>query len=285
MRTKLWGQGVFRPHRVVRTVDDVKRVSFDYVVCANKIVPKDKLAFTESIRPVVGPTTTLVSAQNGVDVERPLQNAFNGNTILSAVCYISCEQNPSGSVHQVSQIRLHAFHIGAYNYGSTETDIENSKLNWLASLDLKFKAIQDVNTERWTKAIFNGSWNPITALTGFDTPQVLQDHHSLTLVQRIAEEIYEVAIKSGANIPADLPSKTIAFAQRAAPIATSMLQDARNGRNLEVEPLCGTSCPVRNTHKRLFVDTVARQNFEASRYRSRAGTDDKRDVLFFGQAK
>lgn len=273
MKTKLWGQGGFHPDRVVRSVQDVKHVPFDYVVCANKIVPKDKIALTELIRPAIGPTTALVSAQNGIDVERPLANAFNGNTILSAICYISCQQKSLGSVHQVSQIRPHAFHIGAYNHGGTETDMENSKLDWLVSSDLKFKAIQDVNTERWAKAIFNGSWNPITALTGFDTHQVLEDPRSLTLVQRLAEEIYEVAIKRGANLPADLPSKTIAFAQRAAPIATSMLQDARNGRSLEVEPVCGRCSLMRSPRKELFTDTLARQRFEASRYRWRAGTD------------
>ena len=238
MRTKMWGSGSFFPDRVLRNVQEVEQVSFDYVICANKVTSSDRLGLMESIRPVVGSRTTLVSVQNGINVEYPLKAAFNGRTILSAVCYISC-QHESDSVHQVSQIRPHAFHIGVYNDNNTNVNLENSKLETLVSLDTKFKAIQDVHTERWTKAIFNGSWNPVTALTGFDTHHVLNDPLSLATVQDLAEEIYKIAIKSGAKLSAEIPSRTIAMVRNASPIISSMLQDARRGHGLEIEPVCG----------------------------------------------
>ena len=239
LRTTLWGNGSFRPHRVVKAVPDVQNVAFDYVVCANKLTPSDAVSFAEAIRPAVRPTTTLVSVQNGINVERPLKHMFESNTILSAICYASCQQPLPGRVQQLTQIRPFAFAIGTYHSGSTDTKSDNNKLEKLVSLDRKFKAIKDVNTERWTKMMFNGSLNPVSALTGLNSHQLLQDSPSLTLAHRLAEEIYEVASRSGANLPADSVSRTISCLQSPAPIVPSMLQDARDGRQMEVEALCG----------------------------------------------
>ena len=264
MRTKVWGSGAFFPDRVVQSVQELKQVPFDYVVCATKVAPNDKLSLTESIRPAVGPKTTIVSVQNGINVERPLKVAFSGHTVLSAICYIGCQYRPD-AVYQFSQIRSHAFHMGIYNQTSTDTKLENDKLEKLVSLDTKFKAIQDVDAERWTKAMFNGSWNPITALTGSDTHQVLLNPLSVAVVQQLADEIYNVAVKSGANLPADLASRTVAMAQHAAPIVPSMLQDVRNKRTLEIEPICGKSILANRYSDRHNTNNIGRQYLKTGR--------------------
>lgn len=122
MNTNLWGNGMFKPHRVVRSTDEVSYLKFDYVVCANTITSSDCSSTIKELNHVLSPTTALVSAQNGVGVEAPLGRAFQGNTILSAVCYISCLQPVPGIVQQVSNIRPHAFHIGTYdapNFGGS----------------------------------------------------------------------------------------------------------------------------------------------------------------------
>ncbi|MCJ1245910.1 hypothetical protein MMC30_003114 [Trapelia coarctata] len=116
---------------------------------------------------------------------------------------------------------------------------ENEKLQTLVDMDDKFKAVQDVKTERWTKMLFNGAWNPIAALTGLDTHQLLDKPIYLEMIQRLVEEIYTVAVKSGAVLPADLPARTVRFAQTAAPIIPSMLQDVKHKRTMEIEALCG----------------------------------------------
>lgn len=246
LETVLWGNGSFHPHRVVKTVREVQHVNFDYVVCANKITPENSNSFADAIRPAVRPTTTLVSLQNGINVEQPLRNSFRGSTILSAICYASCQQREPGRVQQLSHVRPHAFAIGTYQSGSNDTEAEQNKLKTLVSLDSRFKAVEDVNTERWMKLLLNGSLNPVSALTGRDSHQLLQDPASLSLACSLAEEIYEVAIISGANLPVDIISRTMSSLYRSAPIVPSMLQDARNGQQMEVESLCGRILETRN---------------------------------------
>ena len=260
--TQIWGHGTFRPHRVVKSVTEVQHVPFEYIICANKNVRSTKTTVVDAIRPAVRPATVLVTVQNGINVEQPLKNAFPRNTVLSAICYVSCQQIRPGLVQQTAQIRPYAFGIGILRHKAHDMKSTASKIQNLASLDTKFEEAKDIDTESWAKMVFNGSWNPVAALTGCDTHQILQDPISLALVQHFAEEICQVAGASSVKLPLDLPLRTRDSAARASPLVPSMLQDSRNGREMEVEPLCGElSCSTiprdskANKSKRQYSET------------------------------
>lgn len=216
-------------------------MDFDYLVCANKSTDSNSSAFIREISQAVSPSTTLVSVQNGVGVEAPLRHAFRDNTILSAVCYISCLQPIPGIVEQVSHIRPHAFHVGLYDTPDDQShEVNESRLGKFVDFDEKFKMIGDVRAERWTKQIFNGAWNPITAIFGLETHQLLASPY-LPLVRQLAVEIHNVAVHMGITLPEDLPDKTIEMARLNPSLAPSMLQDARKRKAMEIDSLCGSS--------------------------------------------
>lgn len=224
---------------MARSTHEISDMAFDYVVCANKISTSDGLSFANELAHVVSTETTLVSAQNGVGVEAPLRHVFRNNTILSAVCYISCLQPFPGVVEQVSNIRPHAFHIGTYETPEhNRTVAEEQRLKSFVALDDRFKEIKDVGTERWTKQIFNGAWNPMTAISGLETHGLLASPY-LGIVYELAKETFNVAVKMGISLPTDLPLKTIELARTNPSLAPSMLQDVRNKKLMEVESLCG----------------------------------------------
>ena len=216
---------------------------FDFILFANKNVRSSEATVSDAIRSAVQPATVLVSLQNGIHVEQPLKNTFTQNTVLSAICYLSCQQTGPGLVQQVSQIRSHAFHIGVFGPKSADIEAEAWKVQDLTSLDPKFREVKDINTERWIKVVVNGSWNPVAALTGCDTHQILQRPSSLALVQRLAEEMYQVALKTGVDLPQDLPQTTLNSTARASSFVPSVLQDVRKGREMEIEALCGIINP------------------------------------------
>jgi 2-dehydropantoate 2-reductase len=235
----MWGDGFVYPDRIARHPHELQHVNFDYVVCANKSIPQQSRSIAESLRPVVRRDTTLVAVQNGVGVEGPLRSVYPSNTILSSVCYVSCLQ-AHGKISQVSKIKPHAFHIGVYGEGSTNMAEDQERLQHLVGLDSKFKAIDDINVERWNKMIFNGAWNPATAILGLDTHQVIKESPmGLTLVRKLASEISQVGLRNGVQPPKDLDAMIIGSAAAAPTIAPSMLQDARLRRQMEVESICG----------------------------------------------
>ena len=261
MRTKIWGNGAYKPYRVVRSTSEVSDLNFDYLVCANKSTTSDGSSFIKEVSGAVSKNTTLVSVQNGVGVEAPLRDAFQNNTVLSAVCYISCLQPVPGLIEQVSNIRPHAFHIGTYDTPEYNNSIvDKERLASFVALDAQFKQIDDVRSERWTKQIFNGAWNPITAIFGLETHQLLASPY-LQLVRQLATETYNVAVHMGVALPEDLPDKTIELARTNPSLAPSMLQDARKKRLMEVDSLCGwCSC--------IFVLTAITHNRSRKHYQT-----------------
>lgn len=111
----------------------------------------------------------------------------------------------------------------------------------LVATDPQFEFVSDIEVERWTKLVFNGSWNPVAAIFGLDTHQLLENPYGFAMVSRLAEEIYQVALASGIQLPPDVPLRMLNAARITPVLVPSMLQDARRKHPMEIEPLCGTT--------------------------------------------
>ncbi|GIZ42295.1 hypothetical protein CKM354_000557000 [Cercospora kikuchii] len=236
--TKTWGRGHFEPHRVLRSGSVAKVIpkqKWDYLILANKI--KDDYASTLSeLQSVVSPETTLVTAQNGMDVEVPLAQAFPKNTILSAVCNIGCRQISPGRIEQTASIKRSAFLIGAYTPSNPPDILQRDTL---AAMDAQFESVSRIEQERWRKLVLNSAWNSVTALTGKNTHQALQEPGAARLMSQIAGEALSVASASGVSLDNDLPVQVIELAKSSLPITPSTLQDLRSRRPMELAPIFG----------------------------------------------
>lgn len=247
LQTKFWGEGAFKPYRTVRHPHELSGIAFDYVVCANKITSAEDLFVFDTLSPVVAPSTTLVSLHNGVDGESSLHKRFEQNQILSAVTYMNCVQPKPGFVRQTSAIRPDAIHLGqCRSTASPQGDWER----WagLVSMDRRFRSVLDIRADRWTKQIFNGAWNPVSAISGLTTHEILESSSPyLHLVTQLATEARDVAFSLAVNVPENVVAETIDFARRNPTISPSMLQDARKQKPMEVESICGTYKIISNT--------------------------------------
>jgi 2-dehydropantoate 2-reductase len=170
LKTAIWGAGHFRPARVCRHAAELRHVPFDYVVCANKATASSAHS---SIASVVRDKTVLVSAQNGVGVEEPLQRSFPRHTILSGIVYVACTQPSPGVFHQNTSINTRSLALGLYG-GQTAPDphrVRHSRLLDFASLEPTFGVSQDIVKEKWIKQLWNGAFNTIAAIAGMNTHQ------------------------------------------------------------------------------------------------------------------
>ena len=240
-RTAIWGGGHFQPARVSRSPFDLRHVSFDYVVCANKATSSTTYGALSS---VVGKKTVLVSAQNGVGVEAPLQRCFPESTILSGIVYIACNQPSPGVFAQTSSINTHSLALGLYNGQSSTSPDQTQALEQLkdfGSLEASFRVSHDVLREKWTKQIWNGAFNPIAALSGLNTHQILSSPKHVDMIRRIMKETCQVARASGVSFDDHIVEQLLATTRSSAAVYPSMLQDAIAGKPMEVEPLSGKS--------------------------------------------
>lgn len=230
------------PHRVYQAGSPIRHTSnhrFDYIVCANKNTGD----FTSTLRDLatlVHSDTTLVAAQNGMDVELPLLQAFPRNTVLSAICNIGCSQVSPGLVEQTTRIKRPAFLIGLYGHNHRHREIDAERRDTLVAMDSQFAGVESANHERWLKLIFNSAINSTTALTGLNAQQLLQQPGAEDLIARLASEAYHVGVASGVELDRNVPSKTVELARSIGPLVPSTLQDVRNRRPLELSPIFGT---------------------------------------------
>lgn len=238
-KTAIWGAGHFQPARVSRSPFDLRHVPFDYIVCANKATSSTTYGALSS---VVGKNTVLVSAQNGVGVEAPLQRCFPESTVLSGIVYIACNQPSPGVFAQTSSINTHSLALGLYN-GQSSTNPDQTqaleRLEDFASLDASFRASHDVLREKWTKQIWNGAFNPIAALSGLNTHQIMSSPKHVDMIRRIMKETCQVARASGVAFDDHIVEQLLATTRSSAAVYPSMLQDAIAGKPMEVEPLSG----------------------------------------------
>lgn len=243
LRTAAWGNGSFKPGQVYSAdllTRSPPKQRLDYIVCAHKVMT-DYASTIRELEPLVQPNTTLVSTQNGMDVEEPLRQAFPQNTILTAICNIGCSQLSPGYIEQTAGIKPHAFHIGVYGESTHGKLVDGCRRDTLAAMDPQFKGTECVRKERWQKLIFNSAWNSTTALSGLDTHQLLQRPGAIETVSQLASEAYRVALGSGVELEEDSPAKVISLVKGSPPITPSTLQDARHRRPMEIAPVFGVS--------------------------------------------
>lgn len=212
--------------------------SYDYIVCSNKLTGDLKSTFRD-LQGIVRPNTTLVTAQNGMDVEAPLRRAFPRNTILTTICNIGCSQVLPGLVEQTASIKRKAFLVGVHSHGDNNTSTATDSRDILAAMDSEFESVECVTEARWRKLIFNCAWNSTAAITGLNTHELLQRRGASEMVLQLAREAYNVAVASGIHLDPELPNQTITTAATSAPITPSALQDAKNQRPMELNPIFG----------------------------------------------
>jgi 2-dehydropantoate 2-reductase len=95
-----------------------------------------------------------------------------------------------------------------------------------------------IRTEIWTKLWGNMNMNPLSALTGSTTEQLLDDPFTRDLALRMMEEAAAIGAKLGLDTGMGGPER-IALTRKLGAFKTSMLQDFEAGRPLEIGPILG----------------------------------------------
>lgn len=127
------------------------------VLCSNKALLDAKPSLSETVRPVMTETTSIVLLQNGVGAEEPLHESFPANTIISAVVWTGAKVLAQGHVEQFNR---EALTIGVdwnekLGKGNEE---EQKRLDRLVEV-LKAgggecNVVDDIQSERWVKVIW-----------------------------------------------------------------------------------------------------------------------------------
>ncbi|EME45811.1 hypothetical protein DOTSEDRAFT_88052 [Dothistroma septosporum NZE10] len=193
------------------------RTNFDYIVCAHKAIQPDRTPPLH--REVAVDKTTFVIIQDGVGNGDPFETLYPENTIISC----SRDDLRSGTLEKFAELLKH---------------------EWT-----KFSIEPDVQKQRWEKVVWNATWDPLTTLTSVPVQDFLHSTpEALAMTMQLMEEMITIARRCGVPLKVEsaeqLIEKVLAMQT---PVYSSMYQDTKEGRSLEVEVILGT--PIRRARE------------------------------------
>lgn len=205
----------------------------------------------EQMRPLLGPDTAVVTAQNGVPwwyfhglgkayAGLRLQSVDPGSRQWNAISperVIGCTVYPATEIVAPGIIK----HLYGDQFGLGEPDRQPSaRLTALAEAfsraGLKPRVYDDIRDDIWIKLWGNLCFNPISAITQATLDVIATDPGTRTLARKMMLEAQQIGHHFGARFRVDV-DRRINGAASVGAHRTSMLQDLDKGRQLEIDAL------------------------------------------------
>jgi 2-dehydropantoate 2-reductase len=212
---------------------------FDYIICTHKAT--NTAAIPGLFRSVADDSTTFVIIQNGVGNELPFRTSYPRNTIISCVTWVGASQPRSGLIKHTSAEDMQ---IGLYDNPAADSALDAESLKNFATLleegKTIFQVVDDIQKKRWEKVVWNAAWNPLTTLTLVDTKTWLESSdQAYTVTVRMMHEMIDIAQRCDVPLTYGLADELMAKVKTMGRIGSSMQQDAKAGRPLEVDVILG----------------------------------------------
>lgn len=253
-----FGDVHFKPDAVVSSVKECpKDMVYDFVFVATKCFPGSTPSLSEQIQPAVQgrPQTAIVLAQNGINIEAEVAQAYPGNPVLSCVVYLPATQTESGVIEYPEMLNL--LEVGTFPPDSPDSHkAAATKLVELINASGGRAEFHDnIQTARWAKILMNCTWNPICALCLSSDGDFLNSAspYAFEFGWGVVKEILELAKVIGIpDVTEEVAKQKISIATRRAASNTgrenSMVQDVRQGRLFEVEAIVGNTIRAGREH-------------------------------------
>jgi 2-dehydropantoate 2-reductase len=221
--------------RPAHATDDPAEVGpVDLTIFTVKTYHTDSAA--EMMRPLVGPHTTILPLQNGVESASRLSRFYGREAVLGGAVWVVSSVAEPGVVRQESQVRR----IVLGEPDGRETERARDTAEALSRTGASVETTDHIEKVLWTKLLFIASFSGITSVTRAPAGPVMAGDESRLLLRRAMQEVEAVARKKGVALDADVVEKTMAFVAALEPTTTSSMQrDVTAGRRLEYDALNG----------------------------------------------
>jgi len=237
--------------RVTATDDPATIGTVDVVLLTLKA--HSLTAMAPRLAPLIGPDTTVVSAQNGipwwyfyrhggewegtqlesVDPGGVINRCVDPARVIGCVIYPSAIITEPGIIEHIEGTR---FAIGEPDGSKSERCRRIADAFIKAGLRCPIRA--DIRHDMWVKLMGNVAYNPISALTRASLIEIVQCPETRALAAAIMTEAEAVARKLGIEMGVSIEQR-LDGAEKVGHHKTSMLQDVEAGRPMELEAIVG----------------------------------------------
>lgn len=226
------GQWNFMPAEVIRDRGTLTVEPDIILLCTKVLESLDRVAL---IRPYVGSSTAIGLLSNGVEIETPIQEAFNNHEIISGLAFICVTRTQPGTIwHQAYG------HVALGNYPSGISEKTRLLAESFELSGIKALATENIVTARWKKCVWNAAFNPLSVLAGgINTQDMLKLLNPL--IRSIMDEVLMIAAGVGHPLDQSLPAEQIEGTLNMPAYKTSMLIDYESFREMEIEAILGNT--------------------------------------------
>jgi 2-dehydropantoate 2-reductase len=236
-------KGDFSVLPVIATDDTSKVGAVDVVLVCVKMWQIPEAA--KAILPLLGPDTSVVPLENGVEAPLQLAEVLDRKHILSGLCRIASRITSPGHIQHIGIDPFIAF--GELdNHPSSRTRIF---LQSFTRAGISAQIPPDINIAVWQKFLFISAISGIGAVTRVPVGLFRSQPGTRQILEDALKECYTVAIAQGIHLPTDCITNTLAYIDTLAPgTMASMQRDIMEGHPSELEAQNGAIVHMGQKH-------------------------------------
>jgi 2-dehydropantoate 2-reductase len=228
----IFGDFTIAPARATDSPTEVGPV--DLILFCVKTYNTDEAV--EEIQSAIGPQTTVLSLQNGVDAVERIGKIISLEHVLGGATWISSAVEAPGVIKQVSQFRRIVFG----ELDGTRSERIQSIYEVLQKTGITVEVSEDILKILWTKFVFISSASSLGSLTRLPIGDYRSVPETRAMITGLMAEVESVASAQGIALDEDVVQKSLEFMDNAAPhIKASMQLDVESGRLTELASMVG----------------------------------------------
>ena len=185
-----------------------------------------------ALRPVVGPGTSVLTLQNGVDSYRVIGEALGKERALPGAAYVESRIDSPGVVVQTGEVARMVFG----EVSGQETTRVRKIYSPLREAGINAEVSEDVLKTLWAKFLFITAVAGLTSACRTRLSSLMEEPQYRELLVAAMKEIESVGRGHGVNLDSDVVEQTMTYVEGAVKdITASMHLDLERGRRLELE--------------------------------------------------
>ena len=219
--------------------EDPARVGpVDVVVVAVKTY--DNVTALPSLRPMVGPSTTVLTLQNGVDSVDQVAAVVGERAVLGGTTYIGTALSAPGLIEQTGTHQRVVFGEVFGERRRLTPRVEQIR-DAFASADVQVEAVEDARIPLWEKFIFLAPFASFTGAARLPIGPLWADPAIRRTLVDAFVEVEQVARAEGVPVSPDTVRNLVKYTESIpGTTRSSLLIDLQQGKRIEVEALQGS---------------------------------------------
>lgn len=220
---------------IYTSLSELLNNDLDILICSVKAQHVE--AMLDEFHNIKNKNLCVISAQNGIDVEKRFSTVFNKSQILKMVV------NYAGGMISPNVVNVTFFNPP--NYIASIDDSKQETAKWLSEvlsnvkLTTKYVDSFTIKSKTWEKAILNSALSALCAISRLTMKKAMANSHTLEIVEQTIIEGVEVAKAEGIKFDDNFVKFCMKYLGNAGDHFPSLAVDLMNNKKTEIEYLNG----------------------------------------------